>query len=53
MAIFLLPEGAIFYIAESLCSSAIENDDGCILYIIWTVLGIGAQMLLFFIFGVL
>lgn len=52
-AIFLLPGGAVFYLAESLCSSAIEDDGDCIMYIIWTVLGIGAQMLLFFIFGVL
>ena len=52
-AIVIVPEGAIFLITEYLCSALIEDNGSCGTYIIYSVLGVGAQMLLFLVFGVL
>lgn len=52
-AIVIVPEGAIFLITEYLCSALIEDNGSCGTYIIYSVLGVGAQMLLFLLFGVL
>lgn len=52
-AIVIVPEGAIFLITEFLCGSVIEDGCGVGGYVILSMLGIGAQMLLFLLFGVL